>query len=443
MPIKVFFGVALLLVAAAAAGAITLDDAVRLGLQQNPAQLAVRSQSDAARAAAKEAASQALPRVILSEDLLWTNEPGNSLFISLNQQRLKLSPTADAYNDAPARSDFATRLTLLQPLYNPDISYGRKRAERQAEAAAAQEKYDRERLSFAILQAYLGVQRAEANRQWVASSLKEAREILRIAETREQSGLGLKADTLSARVQLSESEQLGISADNAIELAKRNLALQTGSDAEKLEIDAPLSADRFLPLPDPGNLQRADLQALSLQESAARLAEKQSRAAWLPRLNMSASYALHDRDYPFGAEANDWTVQAGLTWELFDGFSRQRATDRASAELRSISLRRQQAQREANFALEQARLQVDEIRQRLASSRDIQEAAAESYRLLLERYQNGLSPLTDLLAAQTRLERSRAGLVAQETKLLLAMANVHQTNGTLLHALFGEERTAE
>jgi outer membrane protein len=440
---RFLLGAVLTFFPATAVFAISLDEAILLGLQQNPGQLAIRAQTAAAEATAKEAASRTLPRVNLSENLLWTNEPGGSLFISLNQQRLELSPTADAYNDAPARSDFATRLTLVQPLFNPDIIYGRQRAERQAEAAAAREDYGREQLSFAILSAYLSVQRAEANRLWVDSSLKEAQEIMRIAETREQSGLGLKADTLSARVQLSESEQLRISADNAIELAKRNLALQAGSDAKQLEIDAPLTAERLLPLPDPGSLQRADLQALSLQEAAARLAEQQSRAAWLPRLGFSASYALHDRDYPFGAEANDWTVQAGLTWELFDGFSRRQATSRAGAELHSLSMRRRQARREADFALQQAQLKVTEIRQQLVARRDGREAAAESYRLLLERYQNGLSSLTDLLAAQTRLERSRAGLVAGETQLLLALANVHQANGTLLHALFGEERTAE
>ena len=440
---RIFLWLALSICSTTAASAITLSEALRLGLQQNPGQLSMQADTRAAEAAAREAASQALPRVVLSENLLWTNEPGGSLFISLNQQRLKLSPTADAYNDPPPRSDFESRLALVQPLYNPDIGYARKRAERQADAAAAQEEHGREQLSFAILGAFLQVQHAEANRSWVDSSLREAQEILRITETREESGLGLKAETLSARVQLSESEQLRISAENAVELARRNLALQTGSDAEQLGIDGPLTSDRLLPLPEGETLQRADLRALALRQSAAQLAEQQSRAAWLPRLGLAASYALHDQDIPFGADASSWTIQAGLTWELFDGFSRREATSRAAAEWHSLSLQQQQARREANFALQQARLKVKESQQQLAASHAGQTAAEESYRLLLERYQNGLTSLADLLTAQTRLERSRAGQASKNTGLLLALAEVHLAQGPLLDKLLGEERTAE
>jgi outer membrane protein TolC len=423
--------------------AINVDEAIRMGLALNPGQNAVHTDTQLAQAVAQQTTSAMMPQVTLNENLLWTNEPGSSMFISLNQQRLKLSPDADTYNDPPARSDFETRLTLVQPVYDPDISYNIKRSRYQAEAGAALEQYSREQLGFAIFHAYMMVQRAQANLTWVDSSLHEAQQILQIAQVRQNSGIGIKADTLRAQVRLAETKRLKISADNALEMARRNLALQTGSANDQLNIGAQVDINSLLPLPDNDSVQRADLQALQLRTNAAQLETEQSRATWLPRLGLAASYSLHDRDYPLSGDADNWIVQAGLTWKMFDGFKRKYDTQGALAKQRGLTLRQQQAQREINFALQKSRLHLKEVQAQLDVSHSGAEAAAEGYRLLLERYDNGLSPLTDLLAAQTQLEFSRATLANNNIELLLALASVQQTNGTLLQVLLGKERIAE
>ena len=71
---------------------ISLTAALRSGLENHPGHLAVKAETDVARAAAAVAASQKLPRLSLTENLVYTNEPGGSLFISLNQQRSKAAP---------------------------------------------------------------------------------------------------------------------------------------------------------------------------------------------------------------------------------------------------------------------------------------------------------------------------------------------------------------
>ncbi len=418
---------------------ISLLDALRTGLANNPGHLAVSAATDAARAAAEEASSRRLPRLTLSENLLWTNDPGNSLFISLNQERLELSPTADTYNHPPDRSDFETRLQLTQPLYDPDIGFGRKRAEKQASVAVAQQQADREALALAIFSAYLDVQRSESVLSWVESSLRETSEIHRLAVEREDAGTGLKTDTLNARVYLSESRLLQISAGNALKLARRNLALQVGSEADELSIAEPVSVALLAPPSSGQPLQRSDLEALELQKQEAGLAHQQSRAAWYPRAHAAASWALHDRDYPFSENADSWTLQVGLSWLLFDGAGRNQATARALAEERSIKERYRQAERQARFDVEQARLQTEAVQQQLETVNAGLAAAEASFQLLLSRYQNGLTPLSELLAAQSRLEKSRADLVAVQVQLLRSLAQQHYFLGSFSRTVLAEE----
>lgn len=435
------FLTALLLSVSLSGSAQTIDlaDALRTGFDNNPGFAAVRADTAAARAAAGEAASRRLPRLTLRENFLWTDEPGNSLFISLNQERLELSPTADPYNDPPDRADFETRLELAQPLYDPDIGYGAQRANKQAAAAEAGQASRRETLALEIFQAYLAVQRGRAELRRVQSSLAEADELYRIARERETAGIGLKAETLNAGVRVAESRRKQIRARNRLQLARRQLALQIGSEAQELDIAHEVTSDT-LPPPAPGqDLTRGDLEALRLEQEAALLARRQSRAAWLPRARAGASWATHDRDYPFSDTADSWTVQAGLTWLIYDGSSRSRAAARAQAGVRSAQARYREALRNTRYAIAEARLHRETAEQDLNLLRSSLQAAGESYRLLRDRYQSGLVPLSEVLTALASLEKTRADLVAAQIRLIGNSARQHYLHGSLIRALFAEK----
>ncbi|MDT8421865.1 MAG: TolC family protein [Desulfuromonadales bacterium] len=427
----------------ACAASISLAEALRQGLQKNPGYLASTADTAAARAVSAQAASQRLPRLDLKENLLWTNEPGGSLFIALNQERLQLSPSADDYNYPPTRADFETRLQLTQPLYNPDIRYGYRQAKKQAAASEARQKADRETLLLEIFAAYLEVQSQSSILSWVESSIREADEILRLAAEKEKAGVGLKAETLSARVHLSESRRLKIQATNAFNLARRNLALILGSDEEALDIEAPVTVDLLGPPPAEQTLQRPDLQAIDLQRQSFSLAREQREAAWHPRINAAASWSSHDRDYPFSDLADSWGLHLGLSWVLYDGSSRQYAVNKALAEERSMAARQRMAERQALFDVEQARLEGDMVSQQLEVVGSSRAAAGESYRLLKSRYSSGLAPLSELLSAQSRLEKTRADLVSTELQLLYNLARQHYLLGSLSGEILGKEGTGK
>ena len=51
------------------------------------------------------------------------------------------------------------------------------------------------------------------------------------------------------------------------------------------------------------------------------------------------------------------------------------------------------------------------------------------------RYENGFSPLADLLNAQSSLEQARAGLVERENAYKVALATLSFESGTILKDL--------
>lgn len=418
---------------------VGLAQALREAVAFRPQAMAARQQAVAARAAADEAGSRYLPRATLSENFVWTDEPAGSLFISLNQEDLQLSNTADAFNAPPSRKDFETRLTVEQPLYDPDIVYGRRRAEKVAEAALAGAEWSAEQAAFAAYRAYLEVQRAEAALAWSDSSWREAEETVRLAAERHAAGVGLKADLLRARVQLSEASRRLTTAKNDLILSRRGLALAMGRENGEVEIAGTLQPEQLAALDTPRLLQRADLQAAALEAEEAGLAWRQSRAAWLPRAALSASYALHDAETPFGTDAGSWALRAGLSWELYDGGRRGHSRRGAAALKQVAESRRLEATRQARFRVEEAQLRATEAKENLETARQSVAEAEESLRLLRERYAAGLVELSELLTAQTALDRARLDAVEAESRLMLALGNIRFQSGTFLQTFLSHE----
>jgi outer membrane protein TolC len=421
---------------------VGLEQALREAVARRPQAMAARQQAEAARAAADEAGSRYLPRATLSENFAWTDEPAGSLFISLNQEDLRLSSSADTYNFPPSRKDFETRLTVEQPLYDSDIAYNRRRAEKGAEVALAGAEWTAEQAAFAAFRAYLEVQRGEAALASSESSWREAEEVVRLATERHAAGVGLKADLLRARIQLSEAGRNRTTAKNDLILARRGLALAMGRESGEVETAGPLQPEQLTGSDTPPLLRRADLQAAALEAEEAGLAWRQSRAAYLPRAALSASYALHDAELPFGTDAGSWTVRAGLSWEFFDGGRRGHGQRRAAAQKQVAESRRLEATRQAGFLLQEAQLRATEAKENRETARQSVAEAEESQRLLRERYAAGLVDLSELLATQSALDRARLAAVEAESRLVLALGNIRFQSGTFLQTFLPREESS-
>jgi len=413
----------------------TLDEALQAALGEHPLLLAARADVAAKDAAYRASASQYLPRLTLSETFYATNEPAGSLFINLNQEKLALSPTADAYNDPPDRHDFETRLSLTQPLFDPAVYYGKERASVTQQMATDLLQRQREETAYAVLRAYLDVQKSTARLDWAGQYLAEAEEVLSLSRERETAGVGLHADTLRSEVLLYDAKRNLLSSTNDLTMARSRLAVAMGRPDGEIDIAAPLRPN-WLPVPSvTGVLQRGDLDALSSQVRESELAAKQQWSSYLPKAGLQASYILHDEDTPFGAEAEAWSVSAGLQWMIFDFSERSHLLKQARARQRALELQRDDRMRQAHLEIRAAVLKAGEAEALLELARGSHAASDAARKVVVERFTAGLATLSELLEVQAELARSRSALAEAEVNLVTTRANIHYQEGSLLGAL--------
>jgi len=137
-------------------------------------------------------------------------------------------------------------------------------------------------------------------------------------------------------------------------------------------------------------------------------------------------------DSPFSPDNRSWRVGVGLSWNLFDGLSREAELGKAVAEQRRAQAYDRGVRDQAAFEAAQADLGVKEATIRAEIARSALASAEEGVRLIKSRYENRLGRMVDLLDAQTALDAARAARVRAENDVRFSRAQRLYASGGLL-----------
>ena len=417
---------------------VSLRDAINRALASNHLLKAASLEQGAAQEGIAVSRSRYLPRVYLESGAALSNTPSSVFMMKLDEGRI--NPASDfgvaALNHPEAHGDFKSVLKLEQPLLDFGIATGVDLAAKDAEAAQVSLDLAKEQVAFRVYNAYLDVRKAQAFHEIADQALADAREHGRLAQVRERDGIGLKSDQLRAATEISEAEQQLISATNDLLLARLRLSLVTGgAQGEALDI---AEAPSLEPPAAQGDLialaqkNRPDLRGAEKTLQKGELAVRQVRDSYLPTLYASAAYQVNDRDLPLGYDNDSWNVGVTLRWELFDGTRRSHEKGRAELSRQAAAALLENGRREVALQVTEAVLRRQEAAGKLKSARAALEAAREGVRLLGLRFENGLSPMVELMDAEAALNRSRANLVEVENSDLRSAAQLYYTAGVFL-----------
>jgi outer membrane protein TolC len=243
-------------------------------------------------------------------------------------------------------------------------------------------------------------------------------------------------DVLSIRVHLAGVREQQIRREADLDVARAAL-----NDALGLPLDTAHALTTGLaPLRLPDGLL-ADYEKNALGERpearqvklAINLAENQAataRSNLMPQAGVHAAFEA-DRQNFYNKGGANWMVSIGLRWNLFNGFS-----DKARIEESNFALRRSEAdQARANSAIQlQVRRAYADLRaaaQRIEVTDAAVAEAEESLRITQNRYETGLSNVTDLLRTETAVLEARTRRLAAIHDQRIAAAMLELAAGTL------------
>ena len=431
-------GVALLVVLAhsAAAQSLTLHDAVEEALSHNPAIAGADARQQAAAARETEARAARLPRVDVSESATRSNNPVFVFGSLLEQGEFAPRNFDPALLNAPdALTNYRTSITARFAVFDRFRAATGIGQSRNAVGRAAVELEDaRQRVRAEVVARFYGVLVSEEKLTVAKEAVRAAEADAKMTRDRFEQGLLVESDALSAEVQLATFRQRVIAAEGDLAIARAALStLLQRPIRDAITISGTIPASRF-DAPDVdaavarAMARRAPVKMASIATSDARLRLGAERGAVLPRVDAFGTFGASGST--FGRRNTDYTGGIAVTLELFDRARPARiAAARAEIDV---------AHAGDAMARDAVTMEVVTAWHRLRTGRETAAVAATSVeqaqaaaRIVRDRYEHGLTTITEHLRAQTALLSARFELLAARYDSLVAHAELLRATGDL------------
>lgn len=391
---------------------LTLRQAINTALGKNPDAALAHAEQNAARAGVDAARTALFPQLGFTEDISRGNDPVYAFGTRLRQQRFTQQNFALNELNKPAPiGNFATRLNGQWMLFDWLGTEKRIRSARDFAASAASMGEDaNQRIILRVVGAYQSELYAQRRLSVARHEQATAEALLRDAQTRVHAGLAVQSDLLAAQVNLSEREQQTIAAEGDVDTAWAGLEAAMGINTIPRQNLAPIPPRIYPPTAltqdiDQALKTRPDLNALRQQNAAQRQQVSAARTDFLPQIDAYGNWET-DRDTFAGNGGNNWVAGVQLKLDILPLGKRARLLA-AKAKLQQAQARQLAGEQQIRLAVEQAWTahRTAELQVKTASAAMAQ--AAESLRILRNRYHAGLATMTDLLRAEDAQRRSQ------------------------------------
>lgn len=391
--------------AAVAQEPLTLRQAIQLALKQSPEAAAAKAEVDAATAGVSMARTQYLPQVNFTEDISRGNDPVYVFGTRLRQQRFTQADfSLESLNKPAPLGNFATRISGAWTLF--DSLQTQKSVHSAAlmhKSAASSAQAVDQKVVFEVVRTYQGILYAERQAEIARHELETAEALLNSVDDHVRAGLAVESDRLSAQVSVAARREGLIAAQGDLELAWEQMRAATGTPHLVSSTLQPIERKTFPRSDLEQELQiaarnRRDLAAVAAAQSAQAAMESAARRSFGPRVSAYGNWE-DDRQSPGGQGGDNWVagVQIGVDILPF-GKRAQLAKEKANKALADAN--QSAYQQQVRLQVSRAHIQRQTAELSLNTAGTATDQAAESLRVVKNRYEAGLATITDLLRAE-------------------------------------------
>jgi outer membrane protein TolC len=402
---------------------VTLEEAVALALRASPAMVQREGAVATAESGERTALGAFLPTLSLSSG---TSRSSTSRFDPTNN--ITVNGSSSSFN-----AGLSSGLELFDAGRRFAQRTQAQATTRSAEAALIQQRFQ---VALQARQSYFAVIRADETIRSQQAAVERAEQQLRASTERLSVGSATRSDSLRAQLELIQARHALLTAESQRRAAMYGLGALIGLDDAVGTDPATPTEPRALALTDEELVAiavelspsvRTALASLEQQNAAVRVA----RTQYFPTLRASGGMSWSNDEIGFDGSRRSWNTGLSLSYNLFNGFSREDANERARVNARNAQYTLEDARRQARA---QVRTALDGLRlaeQQIDIAREAVRVAEEDLRVQQTRYGLGASTILDQIASQAALRGSELTLISARYDYLVARAE--------LEALVGRE----
>ena len=410
---------------------LTLEDSIKLALEQNPFYLAEKAKEDQASYLVREAVSSFFPALnaqgthILDKKVMTIDMP--SFVPGMPPQKIKLDFTRN----------YQFSLSFSLPLSaGGRLVSGYKQANYNLMSTKEAIRQSMQETVFNVKKAFYGYLLAkkfvEVSEEAVGLAEKHWKNVKSLYDV----GMASKFDLLRSEVQVANLKPQLIRAKNGLSTAELGLKMLLGLDLKQpIEVKGELSYKEFEANVDAGVAQalanRPEMNQLKFQQQMAAEMLKMARGAYLPTLAVGGAYNYWGNRFKFTKDSWEsyYSVNLVLDIPLFNGFVNSAKVGESKAMLRQLDYSRKGLSEMVKFEVQEAILSLQQAKESLLSQEKNVEQAQEAVRIADLNYGEGLATNLDVSFAQMALTQAKTNYSQALYDYALALAQLEKAIG--------------
>ena len=290
-------------------------------------------------------------------------------------------------------------------------------------------------LKLTVIDTYYGVIKARQQRELAKSNVATVKSHLDVANAFFNQGMIPKNDLLETQVKYAQSEELLITAENAVKIAEsnlnillqRNLIEEVNIDSEIPLASIDLTFDQSLAA---AMESRQEIKTAKLQVENSSKGINLARSAFMPSVAATYTYERTGED-PNTDDYNTWKAGLGLTWNLFSGGSSYWNYHKAQYMNAKAGYLLEGLKNQVTLEVKNSCLNIEEATARLQVAEKTIAQAEELARIQRDRYNLQVATTTDVLDAQTLLVQAKNNYLTARADHARAIAALKAFMGTL------------
>lgn len=412
-------------------GTLTVKESVEIALQKSPTLQAAQGAIREAKYRRLAAVSDFLPHVRMRYTYTRLDEPpyfGLPPMIPMTQVG-----TRDIYN-------WTTSVT--QPVFTGGALINNYLLTKIGVDIAKME-FEKTKLDLAlqVKEAYYSVLKAQKGVEVTEQAVQQLEAHYKVAQAFFDAGIIPKNDLLQVEVQLAQSKQDLIRAQNALEVARavfNTLLRRDINDAVRLEEVleyTPVTID-IAALTEEALRERPELKLSELGLKSAKKVVGIAASRLLPQLSVVFTYA-REGDEPavngsrFQRDADSWNVMGVAQWEVWDWGNAWWGVGESKAKVFQAERALEQVEDAIKLDVKEAALRLNEARENILVAEAAVSQAEENFRINEERYKGQVATSTDVIDALTMLTRARTNYYSALSDYNIAKARLQRAIGRM------------
>jgi outer membrane protein TolC len=321
-----------------------------------------------------------------------------------------------------------TRLSLVQPIFNPSVYYNAKIQKELTRSASIDRKIYERNLVAEIKTAYFNHLKAK---KWL-ELLEESKILIKVNIRVNKSLYENNKVTLDyiyrSEAEAGRLEQQIVEARKNIDVSGRyfNFLINKPLDSG-ITIDWDIGRD----LPEyPGieNIQettsdRSEIRLLNTYTNANELNQKLNKANYLPTLSLAADYGFEGEEYNFNSDSDFAMLSLVFQWNIFSGNQRNIRVQKTQLQGETLKYRKEEVKKQLELQINAAFLDLSTSLQAIEAAKKQQRSAELSFKLINKKYNAGQTSLLEYLDAQTTLTNARENYWLEVYNYYIKMAD--------------------